>query len=551
MARNKPSLLLGETAFDIRRAILPLWEAAKLGAALFVRYVFGMPLNNEDYAKRVRRALEKLGITYLKLGQYLAMRLDLLSPEVCQELSRLYETVAPLDFQEVKDVIEVELQGPLDQFFPIFDRKPVAAASVAQVHEARTNSDERVAVKIQRPGIRRIFAADIRNLRRLAALADTLGVAKTLSLEAVVEEFAGWTSREFDFLTEGRTADRLRRNATAHEVVPVIYWELTTPKVLTMQFIDGLSLANIISLVNQGREDLVLARLPNLDHPRAGRNLAYASLHQFFVSGFFHGDPHPGNVLILDDNSVAFIDFGIFGALSEYHREILAGYVESSAVGNTSAAFRYFSKLVTPTEETDLRAFEQEATASIRRWYEASLRPASTLTERNMGKYLGEMLVAVRRHRLRMGFDTLLFWRAMSALDYSALSMSSHFDLLHELRVFFGKIRPGPVKRLSDVLTDRRFATEVAELTPAIPDYLNRIMQDLAATSVRRALAAQESSEGRRSDFRATRCLAAALIGVSLSVVGLGSHFGNTLTVFALSSAALLFTFSLAEARQR
>jgi ubiquinone biosynthesis protein len=548
---NQPSPRIRETAFDIQRAIFPLSEAFKLGVALLVRRVFGLPLNQDEYAKRVRRALERLGTTYLKLGQYLAMRPDLLPLEVCKELSGLYEAVSPLEFQEVKTVVETELQGSLEQFFPVFHRNPVAAASVAQVHEAITRSDERVAVKIQRPGIQRIFASDIRNLRRVAALADALMSFKALSLEEVVEEFAGWTSREFDFLTEGRTADRLRHDATAHEVVPIIYWELTTPKVLTMQFVEGMSLANIISLVNQGREDLVLARLPHLDLPQAGRNMAHASLHQFFVRGFFHGDPHPGNVLILGDNSVAFVDFGIFGALSEYYREVLAGYIESLAVGNMNAAFRYFSKLSTPTEETDLKAFEREATASIRRWYEASQHPASTVVERQMGKYFGEMLSAVRRHRLRMGLDTLLFWRAMSALDYSALSMSSHFDLLHELRVFFRKIRPGPFKRLSDVLTDPRFATEVAELTPAIPDYLDNIAKDLSGKDVRWALAVQESFDGHSSDFRVTRCLAAALVGVSLTVVGLGSHIDRTLMFFVLSLAALLFTFSLAEARQR
>jgi ubiquinone biosynthesis protein len=551
MVFNKLPLLLSETLFDIQRAILLLWEASKLGTILVMRSVLRLPSKNNDYTKRIRRALEKLGITYLKLGQYLAMRRDLLPEELCQELSQLYEDVSPLDFLEVKEVIESELHGPLAQFFPVFDQKPVAAASVAQVHEARTKTHERVAVKIQRPGIRRLFEADIRNLRRVAALVDSLGLVRMLSLEAVVEEFARWTSREFDFLIEGRTADHLRQNATAHEVVPVIYWELTTPKVLTMQFINGLSLAQIISLVRQGKEDVVLARLPNLDLAQAGRHMANASLHQIFVCGFFHGDPHPGNVLILSNNAVAFVDFGIFGVLSEYHREVLAGYIESLAVGNINEAFRYFSKLSTPTEQTDFRAFEREATASISRWYQASKRPDSTITERQMGKYFGEMLGAVRRHHLRMGLDTLLFWRAMSALDYSALSMSSHIDLLSELRNFFEHIRPGPVERLLQVITDRRFATDVAELIPGVPDYVNSIMKSLLSKDFRQRLVVQESVENCHSDLRVTRCLAAALVGVSLTVAGLGSHPGPTLLVVILSLAALLFTFSLAEARPR
>ena len=548
MAFDRASLWLRETALDIRRAVLPLWEALNVAVVLLARRARGRPT---DYQKLVRRALERLGLTYLKLGQYLAMRLDLLPEELCEELSRLYEDVSPVDFDEVKETVEAELRGPLAQFFLDFHREPVASASVAQVHEARTCTNERVAVKVQRPGIRPIFAADMRNLRRAAVLSDVLGISGTLSVEEIVGEFEKWTARELDFLTEGRTADRLRRNATDQEVVPVVYWKLTTPKVLTMQFIDGMSLGQLIGLVRRGREDVVKERLPNAYLPQAGHNMAYASLHQSLVCGFFHGDPHPGNVIILDDNSVAFVDFGIFGELSDYHREVLAGYIESIAVGNIGEAFRYFSKLSTPTELTDFRAFERDASASIRAWYVASRRPNATFKERHMGTYFGRMLGAVRRHRLRMGMDTLLFWRAMSALDYSALSMSAHFDLLDELRGFFEQIRPGPVERLLNVLNDRHFKTDVAALTTGAPDHMEIIMQVLSGENLGRLLGAQESTEERPSDLITTRCLSAALVGVSLTIAGLAGHVGIFSLLFILSAAVILFSFSLAEARPR
>src|SRR5688500_13199023 len=240
MEFNRTSRPRRETALDIRRAALPLWEGLKLVMSLLLRRARGLPA---DYPKRVRRALERLGLTYLKLGQYLAMRLDLLPEELCEELSRLYEDVSPVGFGGVQATAEAELRGPLGQLFLSFKREPVAAASAAQVHEARTFSNERVAVKVQRPGIQPIFAADMRNLRRAAALADALGFSGTLSMKEIVGEFERWTARELDFLTEGRTAERLRHSATAHEVVPAIYWELTTSKVLTMQFVDGMSLA--------------------------------------------------------------------------------------------------------------------------------------------------------------------------------------------------------------------------------------------------------------------------------------------------------------------
>lgn len=550
MASSKLALRLKEAALDIKRAILLLWEVSKLGTAPLVRQLFGLPQKQNDYPKRIRLTLERLGLTYLKLGQYLAMRRDLLPEEVCQELSRLYEDVSPLPFQKVKAVIETELQGPLAQIFPFFDPKPLAAASVAQVHQARTNSNERVAVKIQRPGLKPIFAADTRNLRRVAALADTFGVSGTLSMSEVVEEFANWTSRELDFLIEGRTADRLRQNATAHEVVPLIYWEFTTRKVLTMEFIDGLSLAQIIGLVAQGREDEIRARLPNLDLTVGSHNLAHAALRQLFVSGFFHGDPNPGNVIALDHNDIAFVDFGIFDEFSKPRREILAGFVEALAFGSLNQAFRYFSKLSTRTDETDWRAFEKESIDCMRRWYEASKRPTSTFKDRHLGKYFGELLGIMRRHHLRVEVDTLLFWRAMNALDYSALSMSHHFDLLHELHIFFEQIRPSPIERLINVLASKHFKSDVAELTPALPDYLHILMNRVVGEDSKWALIAQESLDNP-SDLLATRCLSATLVGASLAVLGLGLNLDMSLLVVIVSLTASLFTLSLMMARPR
>ncbi|HYC89913.1 MAG TPA: AarF/UbiB family protein [Thermoanaerobaculia bacterium] len=535
-------------ALDLRRAILPLWEALKLVATILVRRARGKPA---DYPRLIRRALERLGLTYLKLGQYLAMRLDLLPEELCEELSRLYEDISPLDFQQVKQTVEMELGGSLEQFFIEFHVEPVASASVAQVHEARTYSNERVAVKVQRPGIQPIFEADIRNLVRVAALSDALGISGTLSMAEIVAEFGKWTARELDFRTEGRTADRLRHNATAHEVVPFVYWQLTTSRVLTLQFIDGMSMGEIIALVRRGREDLVLARLPNLDLPRAGHHMAHASLHQSLVCGFFHGDPHPGNVLILDDNSVAFVDFGIFGELSDYHREVVARYIESIAVGDVGEAFRYFARLSTPTELTDLRAFERDVSASIRAWYLASKRPQATFKERHIGTYFGRMLAAVRRHHLRLGIDTLLFWRAMNALDFNAVSMSAHFDLLDELRSFFKRIRPGPAERLLDVLTDRHFQTDVAALTARAPLQLEEIVQTLLRNELGPLLGVQESADERSSDLAITRGLAAALVGISLTIAAVASHAGIYVLLSILGGAVLLFGFSLVETRQR
>ena len=199
---------------DIYRSMLLFWVILKFSIGPVVRYMLRLSQRGPSYAVRIRLAMEELGMTYLKLGQFLAMRFDLLPIEVCRELNRLFEDVPPMAFEEVRSVVESELQGPLESFFPVFNRESIAAASVAQVHEAQTRTNERVAVKIQRPGIERIFAADMRNLRRIAVLADALNLLGTLSMTEGVDEFANYTRREMDFITEGKTADRLGENIT-------------------------------------------------------------------------------------------------------------------------------------------------------------------------------------------------------------------------------------------------------------------------------------------------------------------------------------------------
>ena len=226
-------------------------------------------------------------------------------------------------------MIETELGASLEEIFPRFDHEPIASASVAQVHAASTRRGDRVAVKVQRPGIEAVFAADMANLRLLAALADAMQLMGNLLRYGRSSQcWKTWTRRELDFTLEGRTADQLRNSAIEGETVPRVYWEFSTRRVLTLEFIEGLSLSRVIDLVESEAVVELKRSLPNLDLRIVAHLLATALLHQLFVRGFFHGDPHPGNIIVLPDNTIAFVDFGIFGALSEYQRHILSEHTD-------------------------------------------------------------------------------------------------------------------------------------------------------------------------------------------------------------------------------
>jgi ubiquinone biosynthesis protein len=499
---------------DALRSGLVLWILLKFNIAPLIRYTFGLPPRGKPYPVRVRLALEALGTTYLKLGQFMAMRFDLLPMELCVELQRLFENVPALPFETVRGVVEAELKGPLSQFFSDFQRRPIGAASIAQVHEARNHHNERLAIKVQRPNIDRVFEADMRILGRVAAAIDWMGSFPSVVLKDIVAEFATFTRRELDFVLEGRTADRLRINATANEKVPRIYWDLTTPRLLTMEFIDGLSIAHAGRLLHAHGAGAVAGKIAHFSVDEALHNLAFASLHQFFGTGFFHADPHPGNILLLPDNKIAFVDFGIFGSLTAEKRELLAGYTENVAVGNINEAYRYYAKLSTPTGLTDLAAFKRSTKEVLTEWYQSSLRLGTPSDERHVGKVIGEITDILRRHSVRVDLDTLLFWRAAIALDSSALSLSVNFDLIREMRYYFETESPSPAERVLEAALDFERAEALKEILTIAP----RIIQEkLGAQTTDGSSAAlmEESAPRRRGNNRNAR--AAILAALSLS----------------------------------
>jgi ubiquinone biosynthesis protein len=510
--------MIGNLRQDIGRALALLWISLKYGLGPFARWLLGRGVDRDGYPIRVRLALEELGVTYLKLGQFLALRHDILPPELCQELNKLFENVSPMPFADARAVVEAELGGQLQEFFLSFQQEPLAAASIAQVHEARTRANERVAVKIQRLRIERIFAADMRILRRLAVLVDALQLLGRLSTTEMVDEFAVWTRREMDFLIEGRTADVVRRRAV-YEAIPRVYWDLTTSRVLTTEFIDGISLAQVGQLFDRGGIDLVHAYLPNLQLDQMLHRFAFASLHQLFVSGVFHGDPHPGNILVRGASTIAFVDFGIFGTLSDQERAFVSGLVENIAIGNINESFRYYSKQLTPTDETDPRAFETEAKAVLFQWYRSTIRADSPLKERHLGRYIGEMIGVSRENHLRMGMRYLLFWRTLNALDSTAMRFPEYFDLMTELREFFTQVRPGPFRRALALATDPDLISGSVELVREIPGQIAGLLTDSTRGYGASWLTVYEAKEPLDSRSRSTRWLVVSVLVISLTVL--------------------------------
>jgi ubiquinone biosynthesis protein len=514
---------LREALLDGRRSVSFVAAALSHGTPAVVRWAIRRPDGAQALGVRLRLFVESLGITYVKLGQFLASRFDVLPMEVCQELSRLFEAVPPMPFAEARAQIERELGGPLDRFFVRVDETCIGSASVAQVLRAETLDGEVVAVKVQRPGVREALEADLRNLRRIARLADWLGFGRRLSLAQFADEFAAYTLREIDQAMEGRTAERVRRGGSPGVHVPRIRWDLTTPRLLTMEYIDGVSFSQINQLLEQDRADRLAELLPGVDLNVALRDLAWATLHQLFVAGFFHADPHPGNILIRRDGVVCLIDFGIFGWLDADRRETLSRYLEHITLGNIDQGYREYEKLVTFSPHTDVAAFRREVKAVLRGFHAATTASAaSSLCDRHLGRYTDAVLRLLYAHHVSLDLNTLLYWRTLMVLDATTLRCRAT-DLQEVVREFFRATRPGFFERLASVADPERLAAAF-ELARAWPERAGRLAA--AAASGRLLLPVRVEADRRvnrestRGVTYATGAIAAALAAAVLVALG-------------------------------
>ena len=536
---------LGRAFLDLRRAALLIVAVVRFGGGPLLRKLFRLAPRPPSGPVRLRLAMESLGVTYLKLGQFLAMRFDLLPAAYCQELGTLFDQVPPEPFEAARQLVESELGRPLDDLFASFERESLAAGSIAQVHRARTHEGREVAVKIQRPGIRRIFEADMRDLRRLAWFVDATGALGFVSSREMVDDFASWTIREMDFTQEGETADRLSEVALEYEVVPEVFWSLSTSRVLTMEFLDGPNAIQVQQILDQGGREHLREVYPDLDLDVIMHRLAFISLRQLFVTGFFHGDPHPGNVLFLRDNRVALVDFGIFGELAPSEREIWRRHFEAFATGNLREAIYQYGKLIMAGPDSDVVAFQREAYMALQKIYLAHLNPENPPEERHVARTSNAIFEMLREHRLRVTLNNLLFWRTLVALNASAFRLSPRFDLLGVQREFFAEYGTDPIDEAYTIIRD----SIQEEIRAILTGELDQIGHGLAIQSEgeqQMAVVLAATAPSERDRDRHVHALTLALVGLSFAVAGLGAAWEPVWRQAMLLLAVPTFAWSLA-----
>jgi predicted unusual protein kinase regulating ubiquinone biosynthesis (AarF/ABC1/UbiB family) len=277
--------------------------------------------NRRRNARLVKQALIEMGATFIKLGQFLSVRKDIISEELAEELVSLQDRVPPFDLEIFRQTIERELGAPPEQLFKEFEPTPIASASIGQVHRARLQDGRPVVVKVQRPDLAEIFYQDLGYMRFIARIGPVIRPDQDWSAWlALSDEFGRTLFEEIDYLKEGRNADRIRNALKEHKSmrIPRVLWKLTGRRVLTLEYLPGIKIDNVAEISKTGVDPVAI-----------GNNLVAAYMEQVLTHGFFHADPHAGNLAVGPDGSIVIYDFGMVGEISQLQREAILGCIAS------------------------------------------------------------------------------------------------------------------------------------------------------------------------------------------------------------------------------
>jgi len=415
--------------------------------------------------ERLRMVMEELGPTFVKLGQLLSTRPDFIPPEYLAELARLQDEVPPFSYKHVVEIFQEEMGRKPDDLFSFFDQTPLAAASIGQVHRARLTDDSEVVVKVQRPGIENTIAVDLEILAHIAGLMEEhLEEVQGHRPTAIVHEFARSLSREIDFSIELTNIQRFARQFEGNQDihVPGVYPKLSSERILVLEYIEGIKANDIQSLREYGCDAKVIAE--------RGANLV---MEQIFVHGFFHSDPHPGNILVMENNIICFIDFGQMGRLSLKDREEFTDFVLNLVAGNERKVTNSVLKLTIQYGEIDRDSLTRDLGDLMDQYlYKA-------LGEISAERILQDLLDLVTRHGLSLRPNLYLMLKALSTVEGVGLQLDPDLELITLARPFMQKIKLGRLKpgRLADEAGET--GSEYLSLVRELPGELRTILKQV------------------------------------------------------------------------
>lgn len=432
-----------------------------------------------------RDLLEGLGGAFIKIGQFLSMRSDILPPAYCRELATLYDKVPPFPSAEARAIVEKELGKPIDELFAHWEDEPVGAASFGQVHvvtlRGGDDDGQRAVVKICRPGSDRTIETDGRLAILLGHMVDMMGLLGRIEVVPVLRDAVKWTRKEIQYRQEGKNADHIHELTAwnPRQRIPYVYWDRTTERVLTMEFLDGIPVSEVIARFEAGDAtiDEELAEMA-CDRVTLARNVWQTFLLQTFVGGIFHGDPHPGNLIVLPENTIGLIDTGLLGRLNEEQKREQGLTLQAVSQENIERLFVSIldildaprGLLVTSTYD----GFAEEADA----WLDACDNAGAAMSEKTMQRLVGSSMTIARQVGLVLNAQTILFYKALLTIDAVVLRLSPDFDYKKESQRALRLVRMYELEKRyrPGAVIDASLLAQL--LVGALPEFIEGRLQD-------------------------------------------------------------------------
>lgn len=414
---------------------------------------------------RIRRVIEDLGPTYIKGGQIISSRPDLIPQDILKELAKLQDEVPPFPYDQAQELIERELGMPMDKIFHSFARRPIASASIGQVHEAVLRDGREVVVKVQRPNIEQMIHIDTDLMHVLAAHAEKkFQWARLFNLQERVEEFTKTIRQELDYTHEAQNADRFKANFEDDDTIyiPGIHWDFTTRRVLTMEYIHGIKIKDKDKLVAKGYDLTYLTEV-----------IGNAYIKMLLIDGFFHGDPHFGNIFVMENQVVALIDFGMVGIVDPIMKKNMAKYFISIVNQDAEALVEVLGEIAQIDPTTDRNALIREVGRMMSRYSDV------TIGQIRLEALVVELFTIGMKYKITMPGEFTLMDKTLITLEGLGRHLDPSFDLI-------GTAEPAARMLFRRELDFRNMGGEAAkliidtrELVTALPKRLNKITRSL------------------------------------------------------------------------
>lgn len=466
----------------------------------------------EASPEHVRRALEELGPTFIKFGQLLSTRSDLVPPALANELAKLQDSAPPVPTDQIREVIRRELGAEPEELFGSFDDAPLASASIGQAHAATLQDGTPVVVKVRRPGAVAQVQEDLEILRNLALRASrTWSVARDYDAPGIADEFAQTLRAELDYLQEGRNAERFAEGFADDPdvVIPRVFWDCTTSRVLTLERMSGRNVSDAAGLDAAG-----------VDRRRVARKGAEIVLKMTFEDRFFHADLHPGNLFIHDDGTIALIDFGMVGEIGEDLRGHLSALFVALVRSNADLLAASLVNMSPGSGGVDRELLRDDLAVFLSRYRLHSLR------ETPFARMIAELFAILRGHRLRLPREMALLFKALLLIEGLALRLDPEFRLGESLEPYAQRLAR---ERFSASVLARRIArasADLSELALDLPGVLRRLVDSADGNGLQVHLRAAELEPLVTRAERIGNRLVAGMISAALinSIGGLVSN---------------------------